>query len=162
MPKHREAAPEQMSLFADDAASKGGGSARRVGNSAAGSALSRETLLETLGLAAFAGKLAAEGSYADLLEKHGDRDSIPDACGGGIIYVKADGRGAVGKILNGLIEDPPAWLMVTREPGRGYGVHLHYGFVCQERTPMIAAAHAALEVIREELDVEGYVEEYVD
>ena len=121
----------------------------------------QELVLKALQGAAEAGGTAGRTRFAKLVQHTGEGDSVRDNCGGATIHLRVDGRSALGRVLRQLMRDGPPWLIVTRERGRGYCVGFHYGFVCRERSPMVAAAHAALEVIQQELGVEGWVQDYL-
>lgn len=107
-----------------------------------------------------AGRLAARKKY---LEIHGSIESVPKfiaPCGGAMVVLDIDNRSLLGRFLLHLKTDT---LKISIERARYFGgiILSIYGMHSwQERVVDEAAEQAAFEIIKKELNVDGYIHSY--
>lgn len=119
--------------------------------------ISRKELIHIIEKAKLAGLQAANEKYLELKQK-----AIPgkliDECGVASIILRVDGRSKLGKFLSSLEENPINNLDVTKSTYfRGYIFSILGISPFQERSVCVAAQETALQIIKENLGVEGYV-----
>lgn len=75
--------------------------------------------------------------------------------------LKVDGRSRMGKFIRSLIDDPLPSVCISQGTHGGYVLGILNMAPFQEQSVCEAADRAALEVIKNSLDVEGYVIGYL-
>jgi hypothetical protein len=119
----------------------------------------REDFIRIIELAKEKGSEAAKQRYDYLLANKGPKTQLMDVCGGAFIVLKLDGRTKLAHFLLSL--DEPQF-RISKTTFGGLTLDILGMAPYQEKTVCEAAERAALNVIKEALNIEGYVKGYID
>ncbi len=121
---------------------------------------SKEEFKKIIEEARIQGRDAAKKKIKEIYGESNPGERFYAPCGGGLMVLDIDARSILGKFLlkEAENEDVSTW----NKRGEGLIINIRGMHNNQERSVDVAAAEAAMAVLRKQLGVDGYIEEYYD